>query len=138
MSRLFLDTGVLIAAARGQGTASSDALALLSDPRHQFLSSDVVHLELLPKAIYPQRRVEAEFYETYFASLAPESVLATTPGVVDDAFMYATRWGLSAFDALIVVAAQRLDADELVTTERPSSPLLRVDTVAVQSIYRPD
>jgi hypothetical protein len=50
--RTFLDTGVLIAAARGQDVASIAALNILDDQSREFVSSPFVKLEVLPKAVY--------------------------------------------------------------------------------------
>ena len=64
--RTFLDAGVLIAAARGQDTASIAALNILDDPSREFISSPFVKLDVLPKAVYNGKTNEAEFYEVFF------------------------------------------------------------------------
>ena len=58
-----------------------------------------------------------------------------TAGLVQEAYDHASRWRLNAVDALIVAAAVQLRADELVTTERPTSPLLRVTAIPERSIH---
>ena len=66
--RTFLDAGVLIAAARGNDTASTAALEILDDQSREFVSSPFVKLEVIPKAVYNGKTNEAEFYEAFFGS----------------------------------------------------------------------
>ncbi len=47
----------------------------------------------------------------------------------------ANRHGLNAMDALHIAAAYLLDADELITTERPQKPLYRNGLVPVIWLY---
>jgi len=46
----------------------------------------------------------------------------------------ARQYGLSAIDALHVAAAKRLTADELITTERATTPIHRVGGLVVTTI----
>jgi hypothetical protein len=64
--RTFLDSGVLIAAARGIDDTALQALQILDDPDREFVSSIFVKLEVLPKAIYNGFREEAAFYQSFF------------------------------------------------------------------------
>ena len=66
MTRTYLDTGVLIAGARGNDPTSGVALEVLDDPDRQFASSAFVRLEALPKAQYNGRQAEVAFYRAYF------------------------------------------------------------------------
>src|SRR6266496_3453429 len=103
MTQTYVDSGVLIAAARGIDSRSTAAMSVLDDPDREFAASIFVELEVLPKAIYNKRADEAEFYRTYLASVAyTPSDLAS---VVDQARAIAERYGLSALDALHVSAA---------------------------------
>lgn len=61
-----MDSGVLIAAARGTDEAARRAMAVLDDPERSFASSAFVRLEVLPKALRHRREAEARFYETFF------------------------------------------------------------------------
>jgi hypothetical protein len=63
MIRPFIDTGVLITAARGSDDTVQRSLAILQDPDREFASSPFLKLELLPKAIYNQRQPEIVFYQ---------------------------------------------------------------------------
>ena len=62
---IYVDSGVLLAAARGVDEIAQEAFAVLDDPDAQFASSIFVKLEVLPKAQYNRRIAEAQFYETF-------------------------------------------------------------------------
>jgi predicted nucleic acid-binding protein len=51
----FIDSGVLIAAARGEGEIAERALQILEDNKREFASSQFLKLEVLPKATYNKR-----------------------------------------------------------------------------------
>src|SRR2546430_2263132 len=53
--RTFVDSGVLITAARGSGESANDALAMLDDPDREFVSSFFIQLEVIPKPSYFNR-----------------------------------------------------------------------------------
>jgi len=130
--RTFLDAGVLIAAARGQDTASIAALKILDDQSREFVSSPFVKLEVIPKAVYNGKTNEAEFYEAFFDSVCFwEDDLA---GIVSAGETIALSFGLSAMDSLHVAAAVLSRSEELVTTERQSKPIHRVRGIRVTSI----
>lgn len=132
----FVDSSLLIAAARGNQKESLDALAVLDDPARAFASSIFVQLEVLPKAVFFRRSTEEEFYQAFFRRVRrwapPGKVLA------EEALRVATRVGLSAIDALHVAAALAIGADELITAERPTRPLHRVSGILVRSIHSGD
>ena len=132
MKRTFVDSGVLIAAARGQEDVALRAMSILDDPDREFASSAFVKLEIIPKAAYYGRHDEVRLYEEFFAAVArePESLEA----VVREAHSQARAWGLGAVDALHVAAAVLTDCDELVTPERPGKPIYRVKSVRVVGI----
>src|ERR1017187_8228928 len=52
MIRTFLDSGILIAAARLVDPGAERALKLLDDPDRVFLTSPFVQLEVVPKAVF--------------------------------------------------------------------------------------
>lgn len=132
MTRTFVDAGVLIAAATGrQPQVQPLAIAVLDDGDRHFLSSAFVRLEVLPKAIHGRRTAEEAFYRTFFAAVVE---WADAAAIIESAFDFAGRYGLNGLDALPVAAAQATHADELVTTERPGSPLGRVREIRVVSI----
>jgi len=129
----FIDAGVLIAAARGTDWVAVRANQVLDDPQRSFASSPFLRLEVLPKATFHKNLGEASFYEAFFAIVErwaePDSALANS------AHALASRFGLSALDALHVAAALAVGADELLTTERTQKPIHRVTEIRVRSLH---
>jgi predicted nucleic acid-binding protein len=133
MSRLtFIDSDVLIAAATGRGDIAARALSILDDPERTFASSPFVQLEVLPKAEFGRRQEEVEFYRTFFAAVTSWPIISETLTAM--AIEEAAGAGLNAMDALHVASALSVQAEELVTGERPGKPLLRVRSVALRSL----
>jgi predicted nucleic acid-binding protein len=60
--RTFLDSGVLIAAFKGQPSIGDPARQILKDADRVFLSNPFVRLEVCPKALFNRQRDEHEFY----------------------------------------------------------------------------
>jgi predicted nucleic acid-binding protein len=132
MIRTFIDSGVLIAAARGNDEVAGKAMAILDDPEREFVSSIFVKLEVLPKAVYHRMQREAEFYHTFFDAVT--SWAGPLDGLVTEAYQEACDSGMAAMDALHIAAAESLGAIELVTTERAERPIHRTHRVKVLSI----
>ena len=62
----YLDTGVLIAAFRGENIIAEKALVILEDAQRLFISSDILKLELLPKPTFHKKELELSFYRAFF------------------------------------------------------------------------
>jgi predicted nucleic acid-binding protein len=129
----FVDAGVLIAAVRGTAEIGLRANQVLGDPRRSFASSPFLRLEVLPKARFHKKFGEVYFYETFFEVVerwaVPDSAL------LGQAQSLASRFGLSALDALHVAAALSVGADEILTTERLEKPIHRVTEIRVRSLH---
>lgn len=132
MIRTFLDSGVLMAAARSLGRDKERALQILEDPDRTFLTSAFVHLELVPKAIFYKKRLEKAFYEEYFGAAEWFRDLDKVEAVAQ---IEAAKSGLAAMDALHLAAAHLLGAEEFVTTERPGKPLSRSSLVKIVHLF---
>jgi predicted nucleic acid-binding protein len=132
MTVTFVDTGVLIAASRGKGDMALRALTLLDDPGRSFASSIFVRLEALPMPTYHRREQETAFFEAFFGGV--EHWPASDALVIERAFEEASAAGLAALDALHVAAACLIGAETLVTTEKRSKALHRVESIRVESI----
>jgi hypothetical protein len=132
MIRTFLDSGVLIAAARSLDPDRERALQLLEEPNRAFLTSPFVYLEVVPKAIFFKKRLERSFYDRYFAhalwfrEVDKIEVAAQTE---------AARAGLGAMDALHLAAAHLSRADEFITTEKPNKAIHRSSLVKVVYLF---
>lgn len=97
---------------------------ILDDPEREFVTSDFVQLEVLPKAVYNNRSDEADFYREFIS--AAKDMVQSSHALVAQAEAYAEKSGLSAVDALHVAAARSSGCDELVTVEKRDKPLFRV------------
>lgn len=133
MKIVFIDSGVLVAAARGSEELSEKALTILEDPQYEFSSSEFVKLEVLPKAIYNKQTAEIKFYETFFSAVIywAEDIERITK----DAYNIASQYGLAAMDALHIAAALSVNSEEFVTTEKPNKPMFRVSNINIISIF---
>jgi hypothetical protein len=129
----FVDSGVLITAARRQDLRlQQNALQILNDPNREFAASDVVQLEVIPKAVFVSNNDEFEFYRDFFAACQywPDD----NDRVIEEAMNQANAYGLNGMDALHIAAAILIGADEFVTTEKPSKSIHRAGSIAVISI----
>jgi hypothetical protein len=68
--KTYIDSGVLITAFQGVQSTSIRANSILNDGNREFMSSQFVKLEVLPKAIYHQQQDETDFYETFFSAVS--------------------------------------------------------------------
>ncbi|HMV50884.1 MAG TPA: nuclease [Blastocatellia bacterium] len=132
--RTFIDPGVLTTAWRGQGTEQRRALAVLNDPRRQFVSSPFVQLEVLPSACYSRQPGEIEFYERFFAAV--QLWVTDCEQIVADALDVACRFDLQPMEAVHLAAALLAGATEFITAAQPPSPFSRVTGIAVLSVRR--
>jgi predicted nucleic acid-binding protein len=128
MKRTYLDSSVLIHAV--QGVDGGKALQLLEDPAREFVAATFLKLELLPQPTFHRRVKELAFLEAFFGRITAWE--EATEGLLADAVQEAARVPLSAVDAIHVAAARRLQADELVTGEKPGKPLHQVKGLKVR------
>ncbi|MGK7879076.1 MAG: type II toxin-antitoxin system VapC family toxin [Crocosphaera sp.] len=133
MRRTFIDAGVLIYGARGQGILSQKALEILGDPEREFASSIFLKLEVLPKAIYNNQKSEVEFYETFFEAVSYWA--NDIERIIELAYQEASGSGLGAMDALHIAAAVSVGAEEFITNEKPDKSIHRTKSIKVLSIY---
>jgi predicted nucleic acid-binding protein len=130
MIKTFVDSGVLIVAARGDQTESEPALRVSEDPRRQLLTSVFVRLEVYPKTAFHLYPLQRAFLNEFFMDPSLEWARDLN-GLVHLAVSESERYGLAAMDALRVAAALLLSGDEFVTTEKPGRPIYQVDSLSV-------
>ena len=130
--RTYLDSSVLLTAWK-RGQNHDKALSIMADEQRQFVTSQIVKLELLPKAKLERRASEVEFYQRHFRDAESHLTLSRELGI--EAQALAERHGLAAVDALHLAAAVRLGADEFITSELPGKPLFRVTELKVISLH---
>ena len=133
MKLTFVDASVLITAAIGKDEILvRKAFEILDDPERQFVSSNFVRLEVLPKAVYLRNEAEKEFYIAFFDAVSRWENLSDT--VADNAFNEACKVGLSAIDALHITMAKNARADEFITAEKDTKPFFKVSGIVVTTI----
>jgi predicted nucleic acid-binding protein len=128
----YLDSGVLITLFRASDNLAIKAQEILDDPNREFASSAFVKLETISKAAYHKQQDEVNFYETFFASCQLWANDYNT--IIQLAENLANKYGLNGLDALQVASAISVNAQEFVTTEKPSKPLHRVTEIRTISL----
>jgi len=131
--RTYIDVGVLIAAIRGEQTIANVALSFLYDPLREYVTSDYVRVELLPKCTFHRNVEERQFYEEFFKSTAIN--VPSTDELLALAIEEGGKTGISGIDAIHVACAIVAGAEELITAERHEKPMHRANGVKVISIY---
>ncbi len=134
MTLTYIDSGVLIFAARGTRDAAALALPFLQDSGREFVTSEYVRLEVLPKAIFNKNIAETEFYNAFFQRLNARTI-PTSVALMEFAMEEACRSGISGLDAIHVACAVFGGAEELVTSEKSTKPIHRTKLVKVVSIF---
>jgi predicted nucleic acid-binding protein len=123
VKRTYVDAGVLIAAARGKGKLAVKALDVIADTAsREFVCSDYIKLEVVPKPTYLGRTAEVNFYEDFFSTVS--TWLPFNVDHLKQALNDACVAGLSAIDAIHVVVAANSGCEEIVTSEKPTAAIL--------------
>lgn len=130
--KTFLDSGVLLSAWK-RGEFHERARSVMDDPTREFLTSDTVKLELLPKPLFERRRAEVEFYNDHFNVAETSESFSAELG--DSASALAKKYGLAAMDALHLASAIRQEANEFITSELPGKPMFRLKELKVISLH---
>lgn len=129
----YVDSGVLIFAAQGTTAAAALALPFLGDPAREYVTSDYVRLEVLPKCTYHRRDPEIAFYDAFFKMNSRS--MPTSQALLDYALDEACRTGISGIDAIHVACAVFAGAEEFITSEKNTTPIHRTTKVRVVSIF---
>ena len=130
--RTYIDSGVLISAIRGEENIAKTALSFLQDPLREYVTSDYVKIELLPKATFHKNDEEREFYEEFFKSSSIR--VPSSDELLTLALDEGGKTGISGIDAIHVACAMVAGAAELITAEKPDKPIHRANGVKVISI----
>ena len=129
--RTYIDANVLIAAFQGKENIAHKALQVLDDPERKLVVSDYLKLEVFPKPVFYKRAEEIEFMQ---AIIDDAENIETSPELTKLAIKLASDYDLSPVDALHVGAATIARVDEMVTLEKTSKTMFKVDVVKIVSI----
>jgi hypothetical protein len=129
----YIDSGVLIFAAKGTTAAAALALPFLADSGREYVTSDYVRLEVLPKATFHKRIAEVEFYNIFFATTARS--IPTSEALLEYALDEACKTGMHGLDAVHIACAAFAGAEEFITSEKTNRPIHRTKLVKMISIF---
>lgn len=129
----YVDSGVLIAAFQGTAELSVTAMQILDDPEREFVVSDFVRLETIPKPSFYGYNDEAEFMRYYCENASYD--IEVTKELTARALNLASAHDIAPIDALHVSAALQANADEFVTTEQSTKPMFRAKNLKITSLH---
>jgi predicted nucleic acid-binding protein len=129
----YIDSGVLIFAAQGTTVAAALALPFLGDLAREYVTSDYVRLEVLPKATFYKRAAEVEFYNRFFETTTRS--IPTSPALLEYALEEACKTGIHGVDAVHIACAVFAGAEEFITSEKTGTPIHRTKLVKIVSIF---
>lgn len=129
----YIDSGVLIFAAKGTTEAAALALPFLADPGREYVTSDYVRLEVLPKATFHKQREKVAFYNLFFTTITRS--IPTSKTLLDYALEEACKTGIHGIDAVHIACAAFAGAEEFITSEKTNRPIHRTKLVKVVSIF---
>ena len=132
MIRTYLDTGVLIAAWRGTEEVANKAMAVLDDMKREFIFSEVLRLEIMPKTLFHKNKEESQFYEEIFLK---GKIITWSTASLNRAYEIASRYNLSALDSIHIATALDSKVDEFITTENGTKPMHKVHNLKTISLY---
>jgi predicted nucleic acid-binding protein len=130
--RTFVDACVLIAAFQGKDDISWKALEVLDDPEREFVVSDYLRLEVLPKPRFQRRQEEVEFMEAFFAAASCD--IRPAPLITGQAIDIASVYDVHPLDSLHASVAVYAKVDEFITLENETKPLFRVKGLTVKPL----
>lgn len=132
--RTFVDANILIRATNIEDASLiAEIVAVLEDERREFVASDFLELEVLPKPTRNKFQVSIDFCHDFFARCV-ECVI-TDERLMKAAFAEACQLGLSAPDAIHLAAANFARVDEFVTLEKPTKPMYKSKLVKVVYLH---
>jgi predicted nucleic acid-binding protein len=131
-TKTFVDANILIAAWRGNADLLQKAMEIIDDPDREFIVSDYLELELIPKPTFFENHDEVQFMQTFIDNAS--ILVKATPSITTQAITLACRYGLSAMDALHAETAIEARADVFFTIEKPTKPLSRIQEISVISL----
>jgi predicted nucleic acid-binding protein len=132
--RTYPDANVIINYFSENRWLAERAWSILGDPTRDFVVSDYLWLEILPKMIYNKQQDQAQYTEWFFGRA---DYIPASPDIVEKSKELAAAHGLAALDALHAASAIAGGARELLTFERPEKPFFRISAkeLLVVSLY---
>lgn len=133
--RTFVDACVLIAACQGAPEVAARMFEILNDESREFVVSDFLKLEVIPKPTFHKFDKQVAFYNEFFKSAITN--VSPSNGITATALEFACKYDLEAMDAIHVGVATQAKVEEFITLEKPERPINRVKDIRVISLYQP-
>ena len=130
MIRTYVDSCVYIDAWSGAEPDRTKARSFFADPNREFISSNFVRLEPLPKPTTKGYPDELRFYERLF--LLVSGWVPATDTIIDEAIAVASDCDTSGIDSIHIAATVVGMADEFVTTESDTKPMFKEKRLRVR------
>jgi hypothetical protein len=105
----------------------------LDDSDREFVISDFLKLETLPKPTFHRRTDEIAFMEDFFSSA--NGVAELSAALAEKAMSLASAHDIAPMDSLHLASAMSASAEEFITTEKPTKPMFRVTGLQVKSLH---
>jgi predicted nucleic acid-binding protein len=122
--RTYLDTNILITAFQGQDQRIIDRIyCILDDPEREFIGSDFLRLELLPKPTFYRKQSEIQFMQEF---LDETENVTISDKITQKVIELAGHYDLQPMDALHISAATDAKVEEFITLENPDKPMCKI------------
>ncbi|MDR1785257.1 MAG: PIN domain-containing protein [Spirochaetaceae bacterium] len=129
--RKYLDASLIINVFSPVEELARRSLAIVNDAGLQFIVSDYLELETLPKMRFNKKHDQVEFTEALFRK---SEYVNSSDEIVAKAKELASMYGLAAMDALHAASAIAAGADEFLTFEKSTKPLFRIPVAELQVV----
>lgn len=121
--RIYVDACVLMLAANAsEEEVAQRAFEVLNAEDVDYLYSSIVEMEVIPRPTHNKRAADLEFFRTFFD--CAERVGCAEKEQQQALQMMCERNGLQVVDAVHLSCAVSAGADELVTAEGPTKPMV--------------
>ena len=128
----YTDACLLITAFRNEDERGVAANIILNDERRDFVVSDPLWLELMPKPLFYKRTEEADFYADFFGRA--QQRLSWNTATLQRAHALASTYGLAAMDAIHIACALEAGADQFISAENSTKPMFAVQEMPALTI----
>lgn len=132
-TRTYLDANLLIYVSMNAfAPISVKVLSLIADTNREFVASDVLILETLPKPKFHKQIASVDFLENYFSICVRH--IKMNQKVTIAAFDEACKYGIGGIDALHLASAKEAGAAEFITNEKKTKAIYKTKLVKVRHI----
>ena len=118
---------------QGEGEIVQRAYDVIEDVDREFIVSDYLELELLPKPIFHDNNEEIDFYKVFLDDAVMR--IESSPQITQHAIALASQYNLGVMDAIHYAVACEAGVEEFITAEKPTKPFFDTTELNVSTIY---